>query len=216
MTRPILGLLIALALIAFTASVYGILPAPPSPESVLLGETNLAGIRRSPGIFLGPVLALGVWLVLWLFPRVDPWREPGEEYGASYWIVGNLVILIMAALHLLVVAIALGWPVDATVLGLALPGIFFLGVGSYLPTVPVNWALGVRTPWTLRSERVWRQTHRLAGWTFLSGGLIMLAAIFLAAERRPLAAVAGIVIAGGVPAIYSYLVWRRLERASTR
>jgi uncharacterized membrane protein len=212
MTRSILGLLIALALVVFTAAIYGALPLPPSPDSILSGEVVAPGIRRTPGVFLGPILALGVWLVLWLFPKVDPWREPGEEYGVSYWIIGNLVVLIMAALHLSVVGLALDWPVDTTILGLVLPGIFFLAVGSYLPSVPVNWALGVRTPWALRSERVWLETHRLAGRTFMIGGLVFFSAIFLTAGHRPLAAAAGIIIAGGIPALYSYLVWRRVER----
>jgi uncharacterized membrane protein len=207
-----LGLWIALSLLAFTASVYGQLPAPPSPESILLGESSQPGLRAGPGVFLGPALVLGLWLVLWLFPRVDPWREPGDEYRLNYWIVGNLVLLVMAAMHLLVVGVTLGWPVDATLLALVVPGLFFLAVGSYLPTVPVNWMLGVRTPWTLRSERVWHETHRLAGRTFVAGGLILLGAIFLAAEQRPWAALGGIVVAGGIPASYSYLVWRRVER----
>ncbi len=211
MTRPIFGLLIAVALVVFTASVYGLLPAPPSPEAVLFGEARQPGLHAGPGVFLGPALMLGLWLVLWLFPRVDPWRDPGAGNGASYWIVGNLVILVMASLHLLVLGTTLGWPADATLLAVVIPGFFFLAVGSYLPTVPANWLLGVRTPWTLRSERVWRETHRLAGWTFMAGGLVFLGAIFLAAEQRPWAALAGIAVAGGIPAAYSYLVWRRVE-----
>jgi uncharacterized membrane protein len=212
MTRPIIGLLIAVVLVAFTASIYGLLPAVPSPESVLFGEEAATGLRSGPGVFLGPALVLGLWLVLWLFPRVDPWREPGEGGGVSYWIVGNLVILVMATLHLLVVGVTLGWPVDATHLAVVVPGFFFLAVGSYLPTVPANWLLGVRTPWTLRSERVWRETHRLAGWTFVAGGLVLLGAVFLPAEQRPWAALAGLAVAGGVPAAYSYLIWRRVAQ----
>jgi uncharacterized membrane protein len=212
MTRPIFGLLTAVLLVVFTALVYSGLPAPPSAESILFGEAGTPGLRRGAGAFLGPVLALGLWIVLWLFPRVDPWREPGEERSASYWIGGNLVILVMAALHLMVVGMALGWPLDVTFLAVGIPGIFFLAIGSYLSRVPANWLLGVRTPWTLRSEEVWRQTHRLAGWTFILGGFVLLGSAFLVAERRPWIALLGIAVAGGIPAAYSYLIWRRLER----
>jgi uncharacterized membrane protein len=211
MTRPSFGLILAVALVIFTASVYGGLPQPPSTESILFGEASPVGLTRGPGVFLGPGLILGLWVVLWLFPRVDPWREPGEQSGVSYWIGGNLVLLVMSSLHLLMLGLALGWPVDATHLAMVVPAFFFLAVGSYLPTVPANWLLGVRTPWTLRSERVWRETHRLAGWTFGAGGLLLLGAVFLAAEQRPWAALTGLAVAGGIPAAYSYLVWRRLE-----
>lgn len=211
MGRPSFGLLLALAVVIFTAGVYGSLPLPPTSESILFGESSPTGLVRGPGVFLGPALILGLWVVLWLFPRVDPWREPGKGYGSSYWIVGNLVLLVMSSLHLLVVGIALGWPVDATHLAVVVPAFFFLAVGSYLPTVPANWLLGVRTPWTLRSERVWHETHRLAGWTFVVGGVLVLGAIFLAAEQRPWAVLTGLAVAGGIPAAYSYLLWRRLE-----
>lgn len=209
MTRPLVGLLTALALLVVTALVYGSLPEPLTAEVILYGEASAPVMQRGAGAFLGPALAMGLWLVLWFFPRVDPWREPGKGYGHTYWIVGNLVILIMATLHLLLLGLALAWPVDATLLALVVPGLFFLAVGSYLPTVPVNWLLGVRTPWTLRDERVWRETHRLAGWTFVLGGVILFGAAALPEIHRPAAALVGIVVAGGVPALYSYLVWRR-------
>lgn len=210
MTRPLVGLLTALALLVVTALVYGSLPEPLAAEAILYDEASAPAVQRGVGAFLGPGLALGTWLVLWSFPRVDPWREPGKGYGSTYWIVGNLIVLIIAALHLLLLGLTLEWPVEPTLLALVVPGLFFLAVGSYLPTVPANWLLGVRTPWTLRDERVWRETHRLAGWTFVLGGLIFFGATALPELYRPVAAMAGIVVAAGVPALYSYLVWRRL------
>lgn len=216
MTRPMVGLLTALVLLAVTAVLYGSLPEPLTAEAILYGEASVPALQRSAGVFLGPALILGLWVVLWLFPRVDPWREPGRGYGLTYWIVGNLIILVMATVHLLVLGLALGWPVDATLLAVVVPGLFFLAVGSYLPTVPVNWLLGVRTPWTLRDARVWRETHRVAGWTFMVGGVVLLGAAGLPEVQRPLAALVGIVVAGGVPALYSYLVWRRAEGYGAR
>lgn len=208
MTRPSLGLLIAVVMIGLTAGLYGSLPEPPPAESILLGESIEPGLRAGPGAFLGPAMLLGVWLVLWFFPKVDPWREPGAGGGPTYWIVGNLVLLVMASVHLLMLGLALGWPVEASWLAMVVPGLFFLAVGSYLPAVPAGSLLGVRTPWTLRDERVWQETHRLAGRTFVAGGILLFGAIFLAAEHRPLAALAGIAIAGGVPAVFSFLISR--------
>lgn len=209
MTRPMVGLLTALGVMLATALLHGGLPEPPSAEMLLFGEEAAPALQRGAGAFLGPALALGLWVVLWIFPRVDPWRTPGKGYGPTYWIVGNLVILIMAALHLLLLGLALGWPIEPTLILLVVPGLFFLAVGSYLPTVPVNWLLGVRTPWTLRSEEVWRETHRIAGRTFVLGGLIILGSALIPEIYRPAAALIGIVVAGGVPALYSWVIWRR-------
>lgn len=212
MKRPMLGLLIAVALVLVTAGLFGKLPEPPSAESLLFGEPVQPGLRAEPGAFLGPALVLGLWLVLWFFPRVDPWREPGSESSPTYWIVGNMVLLTMAAVHLVMLGVTLDWPVEPSWLAIVVPGLFFLAVGSYLPTVPARWPLGVRTPWTLQSERIWYETHKLAGRTFVVGGVLLLGAVFLPAEQRPWAALAGLAIAGGIPAIYSFLLSRRGER----
>ena len=35
-----------------------------------------------------------------------------------------------------------------------------------------NFYIGVRVPWTLASDRVWNDTHRLAAWVFVAAGVI--------------------------------------------
>ncbi|HEX7117921.1 MAG TPA: SdpI family protein [Longimicrobiales bacterium] len=95
-------------------------------------------------------------------------------------------------------------------------GALFLVLGRALARVRPNHPLGIRTPWTLADEAVWRATHRLAGRTFIAGGLITMAGAFLPAEYRPHAAIAGILVAGFVPVLYSYLAfhWRKRGRGA--
>ena len=35
-----------------------------------------------------------------------------------------------------------------------------------------NFYIGIRVPWTLASERVWNDTHRLAAWVMTGAGVI--------------------------------------------
>jgi uncharacterized membrane protein len=58
----------------------------------------------------------------------------------------------------------------------------------------------------LSSDRVWRATHRLGGWTFIAAGLVSFVAAAFAATAVMLIAV---LAAGLVPVAYSYVVWRR-------
>ena len=39
--------------------------------------------------------------------------------------------------------------------------------------------MGVRTPWTIASERVWNDTHRLAAWVFVGAALVGLLLLLL-------------------------------------
>ncbi|WP_158788585.1 SdpI family protein [Granulicella sp. L46] len=45
-------------------------------------------------------------------------------------------------------------------------------VGNLLSKVRPNFFLGVRTPWTLASERVWIATHRFASWITVFSGTV--------------------------------------------
>ncbi|HEX6940432.1 MAG TPA: SdpI family protein [Longimicrobiales bacterium] len=84
-------------------------------------------------------------------------------------------------------------------------GVIFIIAGRYLPRArPKGW-LGIRTPWTLADEGVWRDTHRLAGRTFVAGGVVTIAGAFVPVEYAPYAAMVGIGVAGCIPVLYSFL-----------
>jgi uncharacterized membrane protein len=95
----------------------------------------------------------------------------------------------------------------------ALPGAVALLVvllGNVLGKVRSNFWFGVRTPWTLASERVWYATHRLAGKTMVAGGL---AALLMLMGGLPVRwAHAAILLGALVPAAWSLVYYKRLER----
>jgi uncharacterized membrane protein len=92
-------------------------------------------------------------------------------------------------------------------------GLMFIVLGNFLPRLRSNWWMGVRTPWTLESERVWRETHRMAGWTFVAGGAVAVLAVLLPAPLRFPIGFAGLMGGGLLPVIWSYVLWRRYKKA---
>jgi uncharacterized membrane protein len=95
-------------------------------------------------------------------------------------------------------------PLLALVFGL------FVGLSPILARVEQNPWFGVRTPWTLGSKRVWRETHRRTGRFWLVGGIIGSAlTMFGAPMVLVLLFLVGLVLA---PVAISYGVWRRLGR----
>lgn len=86
-------------------------------------------------------------------------------------------------------------------------------IGNVLGNVRRNFWVGVRTPWTIASERVWNDTHRLAARLFVVAALAGLAVILL---PLPLAAVSIttfvlIMAAALVPVFYSLWDYKRLQ-----
>jgi uncharacterized membrane protein len=91
--------------------------------------------------------------------------------------------------------------------------------GSVMGKLRPNWFVGVRTPWTLASKRVWLKTHRLGGWLFIAWGPVELLAAWLVPHASGLTPVLALVLLA-ILVVYSYLVWRddpdKLPAAGTR
>ena len=55
----------------------------------------------------------------------------------------------------------------------------FIILGVYMPNIKSNWFIGIRTPWTLSNDTVWKKTHIFAGKVFIVAGLLFVLAIFI-------------------------------------
>ncbi|HEY8470372.1 MAG TPA: SdpI family protein [Longimicrobiales bacterium] len=208
MSRRWLGPVVVAAMLAFALAVYPSLPERVPTHWGLSGEPD-DWMPKWPGAFLPAAMAAGVWLLLVGLRRIDPRRAHYEKFDETYWLLVNLLVLFMALVEVVALGAALGWPLDVARVMLLAAGLLFVALGNYLPRVRSNWWMGIRTPWTLESERVWRETHRVAGWSFVFGGVVTMVAALLPLAARPWVALAGLVVAGFVPVVYSYVLYRR-------
>ncbi|AWN61249.1 SdpI family protein [Streptococcus sobrinus] len=68
----------------------------------------------------------------------------------------------------------LGYAINTPLfVGLAF-GFFFIVIGNYLPKIRQNYTVGLRFPWNINDEGSWNHTHRLAGFLWVLGGLIII------------------------------------------
>jgi uncharacterized membrane protein len=89
--------------------------------------------------------------------------------------------------------------------------VFVTLLGNVIGKVRRNFWLGVRTPWTLASERVWYSTHRLAAKSLVVAGL---SALLTAILGLPALLTLCLIGAGFVvPVVWSLLYYKRLERS---
>jgi uncharacterized membrane protein len=202
------SILIGGALAAAALLAWAHLPASIPVHWNIDGEADGYGPKAAVFLFSGMIAAL---TALWaLLPGVSPRGYDVERFGPTWWRCGLLVNALLGYIGALVLVQALGLPLamDRFISG----GIAVLIVllGNVLGKVRSNFWLGVRTPWTLASERVWYATHRLAGKTMVIGGLLALACVLagLPARWATWAVLAGALL----PVPYSLLYYKRLER----
>lgn len=60
--------------------------------------------------------------------------------------------------------------------------IFIMVFGNLAPKIPFNRYLGLRLPWTVANERVWRYAHRIVGYCTIPCVAMLLLAIFYKIE----------------------------------
>jgi uncharacterized membrane protein len=203
-----LGAAVAAAMWAFALGIYARLPQRIPSHWNLQGEVD--GWMDKPwGPFMQPAIATLMLGLLWLLPRIDPRRANVERFAEDRRLLINLIILFMAVVQAATFAHALGWPVQVDRVILASIGLLFVGLGNYLPRIRSNWFMGIRTPWTMDNERVWRATHRVGGRTFVAAGLVMALAALLPEPLREWTAGGAIAVAVAVPLVYSYVAYRR-------
>jgi len=166
---------------------------------------------KSQIFLVGVGAPLVVFVVLTFVPLIDPfWKRIRGKYNVF---LGFRDIAIGVLVYLVIVGYvsAKEGAYESNFAGLGM-GLLFILFGNYMPKLPRNFFFGIRTPWTLASEQVWNQTHRVSGWLFVLAGIVMAGLSF---SRIPqyliiLAVLIPLVLFCGF--IYPYAIYRKLER----
>lgn len=163
--------LIALSLmtIVVTGLLYPRLPTEIPMQWGLDGQVNRYGSRAA--IWLTALLPLLMYVIMKAVPRIDPRRDSYRKHATAYRSTVVATIIFMIAIHGIVLAASLGVPIAVATFVKAGVGVLFVVIGNFLTQARHNYTFGIRLPWTLASERVWRKTHRLGGPVFVTAGL---------------------------------------------
>lgn len=95
-------------------------------------------------------------------------------------------------------------------------GILLIGLGNYLPKIHKNYLLGIRTPWTLKSEMSWRKTHRLGGYLFVMIGMLYLVSSIIKTSIAFKITNGAMIIALVIIVVYSYVIYRKWRTKETK
>ncbi len=208
--------LICAALIA--ASVAANLVAwPHLPETIPVhwdahGHVDRYGSRMSLWL-LGPGLMTFSTALFAVLPWFSPKRFEIGTFESAYLRLMLIVVTMMGYVFAVVLWAVLGDGLDLTRAMLGGIAVFIALIGNLMGKVRRNFFVGVRTPWTLASERVWYATHRLAGKMMVGAGLVCAIGAFAGV---PVWLWIGVMMAGTLtPVVYSLVYYKRLEREGT-
>lgn len=158
--------------------VIGVCLYPQMPGQMAIhwnirGEVN-GYISKFWGVFLLAFIFVGLALFFVAVPRIDPLKANIEKFRKYYDGFVILFSIFWLSLYLQVILWNVGIQISPMILFPIGFGLLFFYIGILCENAKRNWFIGIRTPWTLSSDKVWEKTHRIGGKLFKIAGVTAL------------------------------------------
>ncbi len=203
-------LLIVAMPFVYLAYVWKNLPEKVPMHWNIHGEINRWGSKQE--LILIPILLpLLIYIIFLFVPLIDPKKQLGKM-GRKYHSFKFIMTLFMSVLALFIIYIVKEQSFSNPNFIFISIGLLFAVVGNFLKTIRPNYFIGIRTPWTLENQNVWKDTHLMAGKLWFVGGLsIVFFSLVLdktIASKIFLFITIAIVI---IPILYSYFKFKKIS-----
>jgi len=160
-------------------------------------------------LFMLPVL---MYVLLLVFPKIDP-KKRIALMGGKFYQLRFFLVLCMSMMALFIIFITKNPSFSSPNFIYILIGILFLILGNYFKVIQPNYFIGIRTPWTLENNEVWKATHNFAGKLWFIGGLIIvLGGLIFQNPSFAFVFISLVVVLAIVPMVYSYVKFKELEK----
>ena len=166
-------LMLALLVISFLIAWY-FYPALPDQ---IASHWNVHGevdgyLSKFLALFLTPFALVSLSAIFLLIPRIDPLKDNIAKFRRYYDGFFILFFVFLIFLQLYIVYWNLGHRIaPGFVISVGL-GLLFYYIGILCEHTKRNWFIGIRTPWTLSSDKVWEKTNKLGGILLKITGMI--------------------------------------------
>lgn len=129
---------------------------------------------KSFGLFMMPALAAVIMAIIVMLVNTKPSKQTLQE--VSGYIDMMLIVLALFFLYMHVITVAINVGVPVAIISAIIPAfsLLFFVSGIVMKHVPRNYVIGIRTPWSLESDGVWKKTHRESAWLFQAAALVSL------------------------------------------
>jgi uncharacterized membrane protein len=177
------------------------------------GEIDRYG-DKSELIIIPFLLPLLIYVIFLVIPKIDP-KNKLNKMGNKLQTVKFLLTTFMSILALFIIYTAKHQTLTNQNYIVLLIGILFIILGNYFKTIQPNYFIGIRTPWTLENETVWKKTHKLGGKMWFVGGIIVvLSSLVLDKQLNFTLFLIITAIISIIPITYSYVVFKSEKKTA--
>jgi len=208
----------AIALVLILTVAITVISFPHMPDPVP-SHWNAAGtvdgyLPKFWGLVLVPSFMIGIFALFAVLPRIDPRKNNYLKFQDFY----EGFILVFAVffffIQLQILLWGLGIQVSPNVMIPLLAGALFVYIGFFMEHAEPNWFVGIRTPWTLSSDSVWKKTHQKGATLFKLAGLVSMIGILAGIYAWLFILVPALAVAA-YTVVYSYVEFEK-EQATVK
>jgi uncharacterized membrane protein len=168
---------------------------------------------RMFSVIFFPALTLFIYLLMSVLPNIDPLKKNYEKFSNVYFWTKVILVVFMSLMYIFTLLASLELiTFNIRYMIIPLLSLLYLVLGYFMPKIKKNYFYGIRTPWTLNSEEVWDETHKMAGKLFIGAGIISLFSILFEGEISFIIFMVSILGAAFGSVIYSYIIFKRLSK----
>ncbi|KKQ26123.1 MAG: hypothetical protein US39_C0002G0049 [Microgenomates group bacterium GW2011_GWC1_37_12b] len=147
---------------AFLLSIcfYNLLPQRIVSHWGLYGEPN--GMSdKSIALFMMPIIGTFMYILFLFIPKLDPLKKNIKSFEGQFNIFINGILFFLFYIHTLMIVWNTGYQFNFILFLTPAFSLLTYSIGILLEKAKRNWFIGIRTPWTLSSDKVWDKTHKL-------------------------------------------------------
>ena len=204
--------IIAIVVLSILAAAFFYPQLPPVVASHWDAAGNVNGyMAKGWAVAMFPIILAFLVALFLIIPRIDPRRENIAKFRNYFDYLIVAISLFVYYLFVLMMLWNLGSPFDITAALIPVFALLWWLVGMILPHTESNWFIGIRTPWTISSESVWKRTHEVGGRWFKISAIISLFGVIIPTLAIWFIIVPILATAIGV-VVYSYVLYEREKR----
>lgn len=207
--------LITIVLLPFIylAYIWNQLPEKVPMHWNIKGEIDRYG-EKIELIIIPILLPLLVYIIFLVVPKIDP-KNKLNKMGNKLQSIKFLLTTFMSILALFIIDAAKNESFTNPNYIVLSIGILYIIFGNYFKTIKANYFIGIRTPWTLENETVWKKTHKLGGKLWFVGGIIVVITSLILEKETNFTIfliITGIITI--IPIVYSYLIFKNERKTA--
>jgi uncharacterized membrane protein len=163
-------------------------------------------------LFIPGALGIGIYLLMLIIPILDP-KKKIQQMGDKYYTLRFILTIFFSLLATYLLYVSNTGSLKNPNMLFALIGALFVVLGNYFQTIRPNYFIGIRTPWTLENEQIWKKTHRLGGRLWTVGGVLIAILAFFINNNQTFSIIFGVIISLMVivPVAFSYTEFKKIK-----